>query len=165
MGWCWWRWLRRQRLSGQAVQASRCPRRAPLLLPRKGCSSAAASLALPPPPPPPSLSALGGRGCWGGLGATPPRHAPPHFRLSAAGAGLFPFTPASLAAARLCHHLAGEDPLEMPSAPRPDCQSDDELEPETPMEPESALEGSHDRKSKVGRQAASRWRRWGGHVT
>ncbi|KAL8186965.1 UNVERIFIED_CONTAM: Nucleolar RNA helicase 2 [Gekko kuhli] len=62
------------------------------------------------------------------------RRAPPRFLLSAGGAELFPFSPASALSSRFTHHLSGEESQEMPAAPRPDSQSDDEFEPETLME-------------------------------
>nr|XP_020663614.1 nucleolar RNA helicase 2 [Pogona vitticeps] len=148
MGW-WWRCLRHQRTSWQALRASRFPPRTPFVGPEEGRGTSTASSSSSSSSPP-FVAFCSPPCCRGraGLGATPRHHAPPLFRLSAAGAGLFPFTPASVVASRLCHHLAGPESQEMPSAPRLDDQSEDEFEPETPMASETALESSHGKKSK-----------------
>ncbi|XP_044276398.1 nucleolar RNA helicase 2 [Varanus komodoensis] len=94
--------------------------------------------------------------CWlsGARGGpASPRHAPPHFLLRAARAGLFPFTPASAASSRFSHHLSGEEPQEMPAAPRPDYRGDEDCEPETPMESETALESGNGKKRKKDKKA------------
>nr|XP_028585281.1 nucleolar RNA helicase 2 [Podarcis muralis] len=90
--------------------------------------------------------------CWRGWAwprAASRSQAPPRFLVSsAAGAGLFPFTPASALSSRLCHHLSGEESQEMPAAPRPDYESEDEMEPRTPVDAEAALEGSGKKRKK-----------------
>ncbi|XP_054838460.1 nucleolar RNA helicase 2 [Eublepharis macularius] len=76
------------------------------------------------------------------------KRAPPRFLLSAGGAELFPFTPSSALSGRFTHHHSGEESQEMPAAPRPDCQSEDEFEPESLMEAETAVESSSGRRRK-----------------
>ncbi|XP_066477698.1 nucleolar RNA helicase 2 [Tiliqua scincoides] len=97
-------------------------------------------------PPRPALSPRQG---WK-LPAASPRQAPPRGRLllSAAGAGLFPFTSASARSSRFCHHRSGPESQEMPAAPRPACHSEDEFEPESPMQPDGALESGGKKRKK-----------------
>ncbi|KAM6442869.1 nucleolar RNA helicase 2 [Liasis olivaceus] len=86
------------------------------------------------------------------------RHAPPLCLRSAGGAELVPFTPASSPSSRFCHCLRGEESQEMPAAPRFESHSEDDLEPETPMEPEAAphhggpKKGKKDKKDKSEKQ-------------
>lgn len=103
---------------------------------RRGCCATAFSARRPEPPQPPSAW----RRCCPASAFL--RQAPPRFLLRAGGAELFPFTPASALSSRFTHHLSGAESQEMPAAPRPDCQSDDEFEPQTLLEPEAALESS-----------------------
>ncbi|XP_053168120.1 nucleolar RNA helicase 2 [Hemicordylus capensis] len=133
--------------------------RAPLLLLPRLCP--AGSLASPASPRPPALSpqlrSLCRRRGQPGAASFPPGQAPPHFLLrAAAGAELFLFTPASAQSSRLCHHLSGEESQEMPAAPRPDHQSEDEFEPESLMEPETALESRSGRKRKKDKKDKSK---------
>ncbi|XP_048361577.1 nucleolar RNA helicase 2 isoform X2 [Sphaerodactylus townsendi] len=82
--------------------------------------------------------------------------APPRFPSRAGRAELFPFTPAVAASSRFTHHLGGEESQEMPAAPRPDHRSEDEGEPESLMEPQTAVEGSSGRKRKVKKEKSKR---------
>ncbi|XP_063163611.1 nucleolar RNA helicase 2 [Candoia aspera] len=108
-----------------------------------------ASLALPPPP----LLLLRGR------------PAPPLFLRSAGGAELFPFTPASAPSSRFCHRLCGEESQEMPAAPRLESQSEDDLEPETPMEPEAAPHHGGPKKSKKDKKDKSEKQKLKKHIS
>ncbi|XP_015672151.2 nucleolar RNA helicase 2 [Protobothrops mucrosquamatus] len=81
--------------------------------------------------------------------------APPLFLRSAGGAELFPFTPASASSSRFCHHLCGEKTQEMPAAPRFESQSEDDMEPETPTEPEAAPHSGRPKKSKKNKKDKS----------
>ncbi|KAJ6650297.1 hypothetical protein lerEdw1_013419 [Lerista edwardsae] len=96
--------------------------------------------------------------CWRSLArpSASPGQAPPRLLPSTAGAGLFPFTSASVRSSRFSHQRSGEESQEMPTAPRPACQSEDEFEPESPMQPESALESSGGRKRKKDKKDKSK---------
>ncbi|XP_062989099.1 nucleolar RNA helicase 2 [Elgaria multicarinata webbii] len=148
MGWLC-RGLIQKRVILQALPTSGLPSRAPLFHPLKAQGFWTSPRALSASRSP----------CWQSRAcsrAASLRHAPPHFLLSAAGAGLFPFTPASALSSRFSHHLSGEEPQEMPAAPRPDYQSEDEFEPETPMDSDTVLEAGNGKKRKKDKKDKSK---------